>query len=276
MEFNLANMNNYTLYYLTLIILNLLTQPTALAECCSQHGGICNKEKCCDDTPLPTDCGDIRLIKLPPLASLTLPQDQPKPNKDQPEKPSEPQMTPQSRLYSWYDQQTDRRYLSSTFPPWYRHPQYLGNYPTVLVYDENHRLIDNTQRKNSPDIDQAIRKQVEQDQKQLAAYQKIQEQEQESQSQQTHLATLLEQWAQQEQQWMETQQVTPPMTRLLAELAKAKTVVIAMTEEQVKQAWGEPDSENVALIDNQQIKTWIYPHGKQVTLQAGRVQEIKQ
>ena len=269
-------MNNYLPYYLTLTILNLLIQPTVLAECCSPHGGICDKEKCCDDTPLPTDCGDIRLIKLPPLASLTLPQEPAKPNKDQPKQPSVPQsVTPQNWLYSWYDQQTGRHHLSSIFPPWYRNPQYPDNYPTVLVYDENYRLIDNTQRKTSPDTDQAIHKQAVQNQKQLVAYQQKQEQESQAQAQQAHLANLLKQWEQQEKEWIATKKITPSMTRLLAQLAEAKEVVIAMTEEQVKQAWGEPTSENVAIVDNQPVKTWIYPNDKQVTLQAGQVQAIK-
>ena len=65
------------------------------------------------------------------------------------------------------------------------------------------------------------------------------------------------------------------MTRLLTQLAEAKEVVIAMTEEQVKQAWGEPTSESVTIVDNQPVKTWTYPNGKQVTLQAGRVQALK-
>jgi len=65
------------------------------------------------------------------------------------------------------------------------------------------------------------------------------------------------------------------MTQLLAELVAAKEVVISMTEEQVKQAWGEPSSESVALIGNKYVKKWAYPNGKQVTLQASRVQAIK-
>lgn len=272
-------MNNYSPYYL-IIILNSLTQPIVLAECCLPHGGICNQEKCCDNTPLPADCGDIRLIKLPPPISLTLPQDQTRPNKESPESPpkkrAESQQTvPHNWLYSWYDQQTGRHYLSSTFPPWYRNPRYTGHYPTVLVYDENYRLIDNTQQSTSPDTNQAIREQVEQNQKQLSAYQHQQEQELQAKAQQTQLAILLKQWAQQEKQWLTTQKITPAMTRLLAELAAAKQVVIAMTAEQVKQAWGKPTSESVAIVDNQPVKVWIYPHNKQVILQADRVQAIK-
>lgn len=262
-----------TSYYLTFILFNLLTQPIVLAECCSSHGGICNKEKCCDDTLLPSDCGDVRLIKLPPLASLTLPQAPAKPNKEQPE--SQPVAPPPSWLYTWQDQQTGRRYLSSTFPPWYRNSQYTGNYPTVQIYDENHRLIDNTQQKISAATNQALRQQIEKKQQQLADYQKAQAEEAQAQTQQTYLADLLKQWAQQEKQWIETQEITPSMTRLLTELVAAKKVVISMTEEQVKQAWGEPNSESVALIGKKYVKTWIYPNGKQVTLQEGRVQAIK-
>ncbi|NJO14449.1 MAG: hypothetical protein HC877_01495 [Thioploca sp.] len=97
-------MTHGTPFYLILILFNLLTQPIALATCCSSHGGICNKEKCCDNTPLSTDCGDIRLIKLPPLASLTLPQasEPTKPNKAQPE--SQSVIPPPSWLYIWQDQ----------------------------------------------------------------------------------------------------------------------------------------------------------------------------
>lgn len=269
-------MTHCTPYYLTFILFNLLTQPIVLAECCSSHGGICNKEQCCDDTPLPTDCGDIRLIKLPPLASLTLPQvpESSKSNKDQPE--SQPVAPPPSWLYVWQDQQTGRRYLSSTFPPWYRNSQYTGNYPTVWIYDENNRLIDNTQQKTSSEkTNQALRQQVEKKQQQLADYQKAQAKESQARTQQTYLADLLTRWAQQEKQWIKTKKITPPMTQLLAELVEAKEVVISMTEEQVKQAWGEPSSESVALVGNKYVKTWAYPNGKQVTLQAGRVQAIK-
>ena len=136
-------------------------------------------------------------------------------------------------------------------------------------------MIDNTQRKTSPDTDQAIHKQAVQNQKQLVAYQQKQEQESQVQAQQAHLANLLKQWAQPEKKWVATKKITPSMTRLLTQLAEAKEVVIAMTEEQVKQAWGEPTSESVTIVDNQPVKTWTYPNGKQVTLQAGRVQALK-
>ena len=161
-------MTHGTPFYLILILFNLLTQPIALATCCSLHGGICNKEKCCDNTPLSTDCGDIRLIKLPPLASLTLPQasEPTKSNKAQPE--SQSVIPPPSWLYIWQDQKTGRRYLSSTFPPWYRNHQYTENYPTVKVYDENNRLIDNTEQKTSNN-DQVIRQHVEKQQQQRAS-----------------------------------------------------------------------------------------------------------
>ncbi|NJO14448.1 MAG: hypothetical protein HC877_01490 [Thioploca sp.] len=135
-------------------------------------------------------------------------------------------------------------------------------------------MIDNTQQKTSTN-DQVLRQQVEKQQQQRVDYQKAQAKKSQAQTQQTYLADLLKQWAEQEKQWIKTQKITPLMTRLLAELVEVKEVVISMTEEQVKQAWGKPSSESVALIDNQQVKTWGYPNGKQVILQAGRVQAIK-
>ncbi len=263
-------MSTITKYYPILIItLNLLIQSIAFAECCSQHGGICNKKKCCDDTPLPTDCGDFKFIKLPPIA-FPMPLESQQPDKE----PKQSVELPSQQLYSWHDPQTGTRYLSGTFPPWYRNSKYPTNYPPVLVYDDHNRLIDDTNQKIPEPVAQAQRKQAELSQQQQQAHQQAQVQELQAQTQQAILSRLLTQWTQQEQQWIATQKVTSNMTRLLEKLAKAKEVVIGMTEEQVKQAWGKPESESTAVVNGKNIKTLIYQNHRQIILHEGRVQTV--
>jgi len=243
--------------YTTLIILSILSQFVfaGTLNCCLQQGNVCG-DKCCDGTPLPANCGDFQIIKLPPPAA---------PRRAEENAPNEP---PPKWLYIWNDPHTGTPYLSNTFPPWYRNPQYPDNYPHVLVYDKYNRLIDDTGKKMSVSDTLKFRKKAESNLQQQAAYQQAKKTQVEMQAKQIRLNKLLKEWA-------ETGKVTKEMTKLLEELAAAKQVTMAMTEKQVKQAWGTPQSRTTKMVNGKFQKTLKYKKGE-IIINDGRVKQLKE
>lgn len=217
-------------------------------DCCSQHGNICG-DKCCDGTPFPTHCGDFRIIKLPPLSSATLEEDE----------ENILQNPPQKWLYVWEDPQTGTPYFSSSYPHWYRNNLYPDSdkYPRVLVYDEYNRLIDDTSIKM--DIAQTIttRKQAESIQQQQAAYQEAKEKQAEKQAKQTRLVQMLK-----------DDKITEQLNQLLQELP-IEQVTRAMAE-----AWGTPQVDKKAIVQGKSLELLKYQNGKQVTVVDGKVESL--
>lgn len=137
-----------------LTILLILSQPilATVETCCSQHGDICG-DKCCDGTPFPKHCGTLQIISLPPVSSPNstspLPVEKKNPKVlDEQKKGGNKSSLPKKWLYTWENPKTGALCLSSTSPPWYRNAQYplSKEYPRVQVFDEYHRLVDDTER----------------------------------------------------------------------------------------------------------------------------------
>ncbi len=243
-------------YYTSLIILSCFIPIVAAAtsDCCEQHSGICG-DQCCDNTPIPKQCGDIQIIKLPPPASPT----------GQTE--NDPLTPPPKWLYVWTDLHSGMRHLSSTFPPWYRNLHYPQHYPRVLVYDEYNRLIDDTGKALSAADAQKRLEQAQANQQEQQDYEQNLKKEAEIKEKQTRLDKWLKEWS-------KTQKVTKEMSQLLDDLAKLEKVTMAMTEAQVKQAWGKPQKSTEVIDKGQSQKILTYPN-KQIIFIDGRVNGIK-
>ncbi len=187
--------------------------------CCIHNKGICG-DKCCDGTILPeTDCGH-KFIELPTIISPTVENSVAHPPK---------------WLYVWTDLNTNTPHLSNTFPPWYRNPLYPENYPRVLVYDEYNRLIDDTGTKIDKQQEYKFRQKAIANVIKQEQYKKITEAKVEEKTKQKRLKYL-------QSKWSKTGIISKEMKQLLAEQVAKKQVTIAMTEEQVVQAWGKPKS----------------------------------
>jgi len=83
--------------------------------------------------------------------------------------------------------------------------------------------------------------------------------------------TRLDKWL---KEWSKTQKVTKEMSQLLDDLAKLEKVTMAMTEAQVKQAWGKPQKSTEVIDKGQSQKILTYPN-KQIIFIDGRVNGIK-
>lgn len=249
-------MSTFKKNYIALIVLSILSKfvSAATSDCCLQQGSVCG-DRCCDGTPLAASCGDFKIIKLPPPAAPMRAEE------------NAPDEQPPKWLYIWNDPHTGTPYLSNTFPPWYRNPQYSDNYPRVLVYDEYNRLIDDTGKKMSASDMLKVRKKAESNQQQQAAYQQAKKKQAEMQAKQIRIDKLLKEWA-------KTGKVTKKFAKLLEELAAAKQVTMAMTEKQVKQAWGTPLQSTKGIVNGKFQKTLTYKKG-QVILIDGLVKQLK-
>jgi putative alpha-1,2-mannosidase len=253
------NTFSFKQYYTLLIILSsLIFSPAkAISECCQAHSGICG-DQCCDKTPIPKNCGDIQIIKLPPPAS---PTGQTKSEAD------EALIAPPKWLYVWTDPYSGMRHLSTTFPPWYRNAHYPAHSPRVLVYDEYNRLIDDTDQNLSAAEMKKRLQQAQANQQEQKNYQ----QKQKKRAEIAQKKKQLEKWL---EEWKTTQKVTEEMNQLLEELAKLENVTIAMTDAQVKKALGKPKKSTEVFDKGQFQKILTYPR-KQIIFIDGRVRGIK-
>jgi hypothetical protein len=239
-------------YYVVFITLSIIIHSMSVGavDCCSQHQGVCG-DKCCDDTAIPDKCGNIKVIKLPPRAT-------PKLKTVVKETLLEP---PPKWMFIWHDPDTGTRYISNNFPPWYRNiPPYPEDSPRVVVYDEYHRIIDDTNQKLSATEKLKFRTQAESNLQQQQAYQAKLQKQAELQQKKTLLETLFKNWD-------TNSKTTPEMDKLLDYFAAAGEIQIGMTEEQVRKAWGKPNS---MITKKQAEKVLKYKQG-QVALKNNRV-----
>ncbi len=210
--------------------------------CCMQNQGICG-DKCCDGTIFSKiDCGH-KFIELPATISPDL------------ENIKNSIKPPSNWLYVWTDPNTNTPHLSSTFPPWYRNPLYPESYPRVLVYDEYNRLIDDTKTKIDKQEASKFRQQAVINLQQQKQYNKISKIEANKVAKQKRLKYL-------QSNWSKTGVISQEMQQLLTEQVEQKQVTMAMTEKQVLQAWGLPDSNTEELLDGKTKKVLIYKQGQ--------------
>ncbi len=223
-----------------LINLILILYSSQTMACCLQNQGICG-DKCCDGMIFSKiDCGH-KFIELPTTIS---------PNLENIKNSVEP---PSNWLYTWTDTKTNIPHLSSTFPPWYRNPLYPKNYPRVLVYDEYNRLIDDT--KIDKQGASKFRQRAITNLKQQEQYNKISKLEANKKIKQERLKYL-------QSNWIKTGIISKEMQQLLTEQMEKKQIAIAMTEKQVIQAWGLPNSNTEEIIDNKFKKILFYKQGQ--------------
>lgn len=235
-------------------------------DCCLRSGGVCG-DQCCDGTSLPKNCGDFQFLRLPPRAVPSATPSRTENLKSQIK--SEDSLKPPPKwLYVWHDPVTKTPYISTTFPPWYRNPHYPRNYSRVWVYDEHHRLLDDTGLQVSAEVEEKKRQQAEAHRQQQLAYQEAEKKQAEIEAKQARIEKLL-------QAWMKTEVVTEEMEQLLDELANAGEVTMAMTEEQVRMAWGKSQSQGISVVENKVEKILRYEKGE-VTLVENRVRAVRQ
>jgi len=207
--------------------------------------------------------GDFHFIHLPPV---------PAPGKtanSNIESESDDALQPPPKwLYIWHDSVTQTPYMSTTFPPWYRNSYYPQNYPRVWVYDEYHRLLDDTGEQLSAKDETKKRQQAEVHLQQQVAYQAAKKRQAEIEAKQSRLQEFLK-------TWRKTGSVTEEMDNLLDELATVGEVMMAMTEEQVQTAWGKLLSQETSVVGDKVQKILRYKKGE-ITLLENRVQTIKQ
>jgi len=188
------------------------------------------------------DCGR-KFIELPTIISPTL------------ETVENSVAHPSKWLYVWTDLNTNTPHLSSTFPPWYRNPLYPENYPRVLVYDDYNRLIDDTGTKIDKQQEYKFRQQAITNLQQQEQYKKITDAKVEEKTKQERLKYL-------QSKWSKTGVISKEMKQLLAEQVAKKQVTIAMTEEQVMQAWGKPKTYIEEISDGKTKKKLMYNQGQ--------------
>jgi hypothetical protein len=243
--------------------LTLILTPFCFAQdCCLPFGGICG-DQCCDGTFLPKNCGDFQFLHLPPAAAPNAIPSKTENIKSETQGSLKP---PPKWLYVWHDPMTKTPYISASFPPWYRNPHYPDNYPRVWVYDEHHRLLDDTGLQVSAEVEEKKRQQAEVHLQQQVAYQEAERKQAEIATKQARLDKLL-------QTWIKTGVVTGEMEQLLDELATAGKVTMAMTEEQVQIAWGKFQSQKSVLNENKMEKVLKYKKGE-VILVENRVRSV--
>ncbi len=206
------------------------------AGCCAQQGGVCG-DKCCDQVTAlnapEAQCGAVVLTELERLTT-TQPAE---------ERPSS-ELTnalPTSLLYIWHSE-SGQEYYSTTAPHWYRNPNYPSNYPQIQVYDEYHRLVDDTAFEVPKAVAQRLKRQA-----------RIYNQEQQEHSEQQALA-------EQERLAVSQQQ------QALQSAAEAGEVKIGMSMAQVEKAWGQPtakqeemksDGAHITWFFDEQAKRWV-------------------
>ncbi|MDM8564071.1 hypothetical protein QUF74_00285 [Candidatus Halobeggiatoa sp. HSG11] len=235
-------------------VLILILYSNQIIACCSQNQGICG-DKCCDGAVFSKiDCGH-RFVELPTVVVPTL------------EIAKDSVKSPSKWLYVWTDPNTSKSHLSSKFPPWYRNPLYPENYPRVLVYDEYNRLIDDTGTKTDEKKEYQLRQQAITNLRQQEQYNKILAKKVSKKAKQKRLKYLIS-------QWNKTGVISKEMQNLLAEQVTNKNVTMAMTEKQVIQVWGKPDSYIEEISNGKTNKTLIYKQN-QVTLIDSFVKAIR-
>jgi hypothetical protein len=248
----------YSMSWLTFIL-----TPFCLAQdCCSQFGGVCG-DQCCDGRSLPKNCGDFQFLHLPATAA---PSATPSKIENLQSETGGYLKPPPKWLYVWHDPMTKTPYISASFPPWYRNPHYPDNYPRVWVYDEHHRLLDDTGLQVSAEVEEKKRQQAEVHLQQQVAYQEAERKQAEIAIKQARLDKLL-------QIWKKNGVVTKEMERLLDEFAITGKVTMAMTEEQVQTAWGKFQSQKTVLNENKMEKVLKYKKGE-VILVENRVRAV--
>lgn len=213
------------------------------AACCAQQGGVCG-DTCCDQvtrlTAPEAQCGAVVLTnlnrRLDPLAiqSKTAEAEYQSASKTT-------ESIPESLLYTWQSA-AGQAYYSTTAPHWYRNSDYPTGYPRVQVYDQYHRLVDDTAFEVPKGVAQRLKRQAnayQQEQQQFYKQQQLAEQERLAVSQQ-----------------QEALQTT----------AMAGEVLIGMSMAQVETAWGNPtakqeemksDGAHITWFFDEQAKQWV-------------------
>lgn len=248
--------------WLLLVILSLCGYTVQAEDnCCFQPGNVCG-DKCCDGTPLPEECGNFKIIQLPPASTPQLTTAKEKETKPKTTQEKEPP----KRLYVWKDPNTEATYFSSAFPPWYRNTSDPNHdkYPRVLVFDEYNRVIDDTGNQDSNANAEQKRKEAELLQQQQEAAKKKAEEEKAVKVEQVRSAKML-------QEWLKTGKLTEELKQLLEKWTDEGKVTPAMTEEQVKKVWGEPQTIQPVSEGEKSQTIWTYANGTIVTLLNGRV-----
>lgn len=223
-----------------------------IMACCLQNQGICG-DKCCDNTSFSElNCGH-EFVKLPTVVTPTLQNNSVK--------------SPSKWLYVWTVPDTNKSHLSSKFPPWYRNPLYPEDYPRVLVYDEYNRLIDDTGIQIDEQKEHKLRQQAITNLQQQQRYNKITTKKNSEKAKQKRLKSLLSKWS-------KTGIISKEIKKLLAEQVANKKITIAMSEKQVRQAWGKPDYHMEEIINGKTKRTLTYKQN-QVMLIDNVVKSIK-
>ncbi|GEM_PF-2690261 len=221
------------LYTLTLLPPHITAQPL----CCPETTQLCG-DQCCDGSPLSDQCGQLKIIQLPPVAGGGQPT---------------PALPTNSRFYTWKDPNTGTLYLSNQFPPWYRNPHYpqLETYPPVQVFDEYNRLIDDTGHLLPPEQAAKLRSQAQSHHQQQLTQQAQREQQHNDSLKQQRLEFLIQTW--------QREGILPQeLLTLLEDKVKIQQVTLAMTTQQVQQILGPPKSVQETKVDKKSHKTLTY------------------